>query len=644
MYNIDTLRTNTMNKKKLLTLISSLLLIGGTISFTNIFSKQEAKGVKADYSHTTLSGLYKKVEDASEVTPGTKVIITTTRGWVFEGIGGNPAYAHASGGSVTMFGDYDSSTDYCGQDETRFLMLNNKAAIELTVEQGASGYSSSYLSFKADFYIGGTKYSDYLGENDEEQDPGRNDYKSIGWFMDGFGCRPTKDGKSTWELEYDTSIKCMKMRKVYYDDDTSFLCYEHSGARNRFNFGGINRVNINLYIKVEDENFTRSLTPNPISDPDKTVYAKGETMDFEGLEVGFIVNGVEYVLKYDWRTSCFFSTPPVVTNNTNVVVQAFGFNYIIGITITSNASNNRYNLQSSLPPDVRGTYLLSTENSRVFNASQSTGTTNNYTSLDNSIFVDGYITADDEKLDASVVRIVRTNIGGTWYYHAMNYLGKYISIGSEKPHDERDEYYVDYSDDATTSNAVTITNDSLKIGDYYLTEEEGSMRLICFTKSYVAMHFFKLDTTASAVSSQVSDFVQFFIDRTHICQDLDGGDFEKITDELWNDIKTEFNKLGCDAQGLFASATYTHNGEEEYSKANVADRYDYIVSKYDKEDFMLRKLSNTYVNSFSNNSLSPLLTVDNSGTTIILVVITISASTFAAVLFIRNKKRKQINN
>ena len=629
-----------MAKKKTISLISSILLLGGLFSFATISNKEQVQVVKADYATTRLTGLFEKITDPSQIEKGkTQVVIVTSRGWVFNGIGGNPAYAHAEGGGVTMFGNYNTATGEV-EDDSRFLYLNNKAAQILTAVDGSSSYDSSYFSFTSDFYIGGIKYNHYLGENDEENDPGRNDYKSIGWFMDGFGIRPTKDGKSTWELQYDSDLGYMKMRKVIYDDTTSFLCYNHSGARNRFNFGGIDRVNINLYRPVET--FERTLLPNPVSEPDRQTYSKGETLEYEGLQVGVKVNGNDYVIKYDWKTCGFFSTPPVLTTvgeNIPVTIQAFGFNYILAITVTTNASGNRYYLTNIVPADRRGTYLISTENSRVLDASRSAGSTMNYKSMDSEIFNNGYIDANSEDLDESIFKIVRTNISGSWYYHAVNYLGQYLTVG-EKFDETYDECYLDYSDEATVNNAVTMSNNSLVINGYYLSESYAKQKLICLTKEYSPMHLFKLSSSTSSVSSQVSDYISFFINRTEeVCKVEDGGDFEKITDDLWNELKVEFNKLGCDAQGLFASATYTHNAEEKYTKANIADRYDYIVSKYDKEDFMLRKLSNTYESHFSNSSISMLFEGDNSIASILLIAITTSVSSLALVLLIRKKRR-----
>jgi len=641
-----------MKLKKLILSMSLLPLLGGFFVYASSKSRVSEKVDAAD--RPTYSGLYERIEDASEVKPGTSVILATTGGYVFDGIGGNPAYAHASPGSVTMFGSYDDSLEDYEQDNTKFLYLHNKAAVVLNVEQGASGYDSSYVSFKGNFIMNGDSYNHYFGENDEESYYGRHDYDSIERFLDGFGIRPTKDGKSTWELTYVTAEKKMLMRKVSVEDDTSFLCYSYNyhGAREHFNFGPRDASHLNLYRKVEDSNIKRAneYTPSVETDPTKLTYVKGDRIEYDGLSVKFkIYNTIketysdDYTLKYDGNTSIFFSTPITVYENTDVYVKIFNLiQYVFQIEISDDASHYRYMKQNSLSPDYRGTYLLSTENSRVLDASRSTGSTTNYSSLDSTIFENGYIEVNTVKLDESIIRIVRTEIGGSWYYHAMNYRGEYLCIGSTKPSESYDEYYLDYTDSATAQNAVTLTTTSFKIGDYYLADGESHTKLICFTKNqFFPMTLFKLSSSTDSVESQVDDFIDFFISETRVCQKADEEHEEKITDEFWENIETEFNKLSCDAQGIFASATYTHNTESEKTVANVADRYDYIVSKYDKADFMLRKLAGTYESNALSNKANTPTTFNNENTiTMIVIVSALSVTSISLLLVIHKKKHR----
>ena len=143
--------------KKLSSIIlASLLLVSSAAAAAILNTSKEPKEVKADSNPPRYTGLFERIEDASEVTPGTQVIIANSRGWVFDGIGGNPAYAQATGSGVTTFPAWDTSKSEYEQDNLKFIYLNNKDAVLLTVEQGASSYLQDHphcVSFKSTFYV-----------------------------------------------------------------------------------------------------------------------------------------------------------------------------------------------------------------------------------------------------------------------------------------------------------------------------------------------------------------------------------------------------------------------------------------------------------------------------------------------------------
>ena len=143
----------------------------------------------------------------------------------------------------------------------------------------------------------------------------------------------------------------------------------------------------------------------------------------------------------------------------------------------------------------------------------------------------------------------------------------------------------------------------------------------------------------SSVTSEVNGFISYFEQQTEVCSADQMEHKDKISDELWNNIKNEFLKLSCDAQGIFASTTYTHGTEELHTKENVVDRYDYILDKYNKEDFMLRKLANTYSSNYSNNAVT-IFGVEDS-TSILVIVVAISCVTATMALLILKKKKNR---
>ena len=610
-------------------------------------SNKNVEETKADYVRPTYSGLYERIEDEKDVKPGMQVLLATTGGWVFDGVGGNPAYAHCSTSNSISFESYDDSEVW--QDDTKFIYLFNKEAVILNVEQGAEGYDSSFVSFKAEFIIGGSrKYNHYFGENDEEDYDRRNDYDTIPWFHDHFGIRPFKDGKSTWELTYDSANKKMLMRKVNKTDDTSFLHYDYNGARNHFNFSDAYHANVNLYRKVDESELYDKIPAAPIVDPTKLTYHLGEIVDFSGMVAPFrIKRGEEefddYQIKYSDATARLFSNPPTIyTTNTEISVSLFGRVHVhYQITVeTSTGSNNLYNRVNSLPVDLRGTYLLSDYRGRILDA-------RSYSKSDSTAFNDGYLNATTEKLDASIIRIVRTKIDDTYYYHAQNVEGKYIDVDLSSPEQMEGRYGIKQVDTATVSNAITVTADTFRIGEYYLTDP-GTLPYFCFTNSeqdigYEEIHsyLFKLDNSTTFVNKQVSEYIANFLKQTEVCGDADETEnpFDKISDELWANLATEFNNLGVDAQGIFANTTYTHGTAEPETKENIVDRYDYILAKYNKEDFMLRKLANTYANNYSNNAV--IINMDNNSSIILVVVLSLVSLTAIGGLIVIKKRKHQ---
>ena len=648
--------------KKLVSVLSiSLLTLSGAFAVGLANNSNKVQETNAEVRSNTLSGLYERIEDETEVIPGTKVILATDSGYVFDGIGGNPAYAHADPGGVTQIADYslndyydDWRNKYCPDDTTKFLWIDEgKHVVELTVESGSNSYTSSHplVSFKGAFNICGTTYNHYLGENDEENQ--RDDYNGVAWFLDGFGCRKEKDGKSTWELIYDASAKHMLIRKVLYDDLTSFIVYNYNGARHHFCFGSAENVSVNLYRKVENSNIVKPTGEGgPIQLPAKTEYRYGDRVDYNRMFVQFRINRAndnhdDHLIPYDSNTSSLFSEPGIISSgNANVSVRLFNLiQYIYPITIVSTGSNNIFTLVNSMSPDLRGTYLLVMSNDRLVDASRSTESMSNYYDYDYYNKSGDSIIASDvdeyrlgKNVDNSVIKIVRTKIGNDYYYHAKNVSGQYLCLGNQV--DDKNEYYIAYTDTATTSNSVSMTNSYLSINGYRITNSERS-KLVSFTQYEDSSSFYKLSESTTSITEEISSYVQFFINKTAVCSNPDEDEgFDKISNELWNELQTEFEKLSPDAQGIFANTSYTHNAESTETKENVVDRYDYILAKYNKADFMLRKLANTYIDNYSSNrQLSTISSQHNS--TLVIILVTISTISSLSLVILLKKKKHQ---
>ena len=644
-----------MNMKKSLLILSSVLILGGLLSFG--LNKQEVKEAKAiDYE--TYSGLYERIEDPSLVTPGTQVVLATLGGYVFEGIGGNPGYAHASPSNATMFENNDLSGDYF-QDKTKFLYLKNKVVAVLDVY---AGYQEGTVAFKSNFIVDGSyQYNHYLAANSENYNyGGMKDYDSMAWFLDSFGMSKNLNANSSWRLQYDSENKKMLIRNCSSNDETTYIRYNYNGARHHFVFDTAYYSNVNLYRPVDPSKIERQISTETTRTPTTTTYRKGDLVSFDGLVVTFGIRRDEetldlYNLAYKDYTTGLFSSPVTIYSDSTQYIEVRIFEavhtllYIYQVTIINEASRNVFNKIDTIPSDLRGTYLLANSQARVFDPSRSDGSISNYFNNFNEDEINdfnnnGVITINEEELDSCVIRIVRTKIDDSYYYHALDVNSRYLCLGSQV--DTLDEYHLSQTDTASVSNAITLEKIGsyifLKMGEYYYCNSSKN-RLISFNKApnYDSGLLFKLSTSTTSVTNQVNSFITYFENQTKVCEEETYSTLPKISDELWDTIKTEFNNLGVDAQGIFASTTYVHGESTLATKENVADRYDYIVSKYSKEDFMLRKNANTYVSSFSSNSSMPssLSEIDNSSVAIIIIAVAIGVSSLTLLLFIRKKKR-----
>ena len=487
--------------KKFGLFIGAVLLAASACGFMLFSSQKEnVEEVKAEYGHyeyETYSGLYERIEDPSLVAPGTKVVLATLGGYVFEGIGGNPGYAHSSPSNAMMFEDYAHP-----DDDTKFLYIKNKVVAVLNVEEG---YQAGTVSFTSDFIVDSSyKYKhQYLAANSENYyDGGLEEYDSIAWFLDSFGMSSKHNAKSSWTLQYDSDANKMLIRNCSSNDATTYIRYDYNGARHHFKFDTAYNSNVNLYRLVDTAKLDRAdpFSPAPTHTPTKTTYHKGDVVSFDGLIVSFGItrgdNSVDtYQLEYNYRTASLFSSPATLYdyNITYAEVRIFeGFRsilYTFQITVENSASFNVFNKITSIPSDLRGTYLLTDNRPRIYNLSVIEGSTMNYYSVTSdqgaTDFANGVINANDVDIDQCAVQIVRTQIGDSYYYHALDNSGRYLCMGSQVG--SYDEYYVSQTTTASVSNAITFVSSGnciyLKMGNYYLEESFNYDKLVSFNNS-----------------------------------------------------------------------------------------------------------------------------------------------------------------
>lgn len=176
---------------------------------------------------------------------------------------------------------------------------------------------------------------------------------------------------------------------------------------------------------------------------------------------------------------------------------------------------------------------------------------------------------------------------------------------------------------------------------YFVYNENEDRFMFTDASGHHDVSLFKLATT-SAVTQELDSYRQEFALQTAVC-DSTGVD-KNITADIWNGLSDSFNALSYDAQGYLANLTYEHGKETKDSLKDIVDRYDYIISKYPEfEDFMSRKVANTYEDHYPSNGNSVEMTSSNKVNGIVVGVIALSASSLIALAVFLNLKKKKEN-
>ena len=268
------------------------------------------------------------------------------------------------------------------------------------------------------------------------------------------------------------------------------------------------------------------------------------------------------------------------------------------------------------------------------------------------------ITLEDSWHEQLAVKVVRKDFMGQSRYYLELFVNNYL--------------YFDYSrlndGDGGSNDFDILTTDSCDYNWLVLNEGGWDFKVhytyngyygdtmvrnfVYFTKdydnkfglngsiAYGKVSFFKYDYN-DIIEDDVQNFIDAFLDATSNCDNT--GETNNLTEEDWLLAKRAFEALGPDAQGYLANMTYNHNQEASGSAANIVDRYDYIIAKYDFEDFMLRKLVNTYVNHYSSNSqvFNSLISNDNDSFMVLTVIVGVVSSFVGLLFYFQYKKKHQ---
>ena len=244
-----------------------------------------------------------------------------------------------------------------------------------------------------------------------------------------------------------------------------------------------------------------------------------------------------------------------------------------------------------------------------------------------------------------VIQIERHIIDNQSIYVGKAPNGKYFKY--------RDYHtFLEYSDTVTMANALTIfenaDNKGITIAFFrnpnvyfqFADTGDGKFAFQRDDLTHENARLFKIGSTAES-NADISSFKNTFFDLTSVCDET--GKTNKITNEIWTSLSNAFASLGADAQGYFANLTYTHGDTTPGSDEDLVDRYDYIVDKYNKDDFMLRKLAGTYESNFSNNKANTQVAFNNTNSANMIIVIAIISVTSLSLVLLICKKRSKVS-
>lgn len=604
-----------MKKKSLLTMISSLTLctLFASLMSISFFNHHEAKESKAVSSANP--GVFKMITDLSEIGEEDEVIIAA------DTIDGRNAISNydesASGLNYHTIG-YDVSY----YDDEGYLVAKETQSEIFQVykdEDGAMAFlgttqeEGNLLKFKY-FALYGDNGNIYAASMDQKGD-------DCSWIFIARG-----DGKF---LIQNKQRKYMYL--TYSNYDPVFKCNNQDNA-----------IDFKIYKKIRCEDVTVKTQPRHLT------YYKGEEKDLKGLVLEYsLKNGESFSVNYEDATQIIgiaWAHDDEICCYANDGTIGGGYtNFYISITSIDNPNYVYNKVDSTSYGDFRGSYLF------VYDKGDGTG-----------YVFDNTLTNLNQRQNYYTVNISNNQISGLNSYYEQHLMGVrrytpistdryYISMGYSSSYVAGDSY-----DDIKTTmypdqinrvklfdNNRTVTLSRNLDPAYFVYNENEDRFMFTNASGHHDVSLFKLATT-SAVMQELDSYRQEFASQTAVC-DSTGVD-KNITADIWNGLSDSFNALSYDAQGYLANLTYEHGEETKDSLKDIVDRYDYIISKYPEfEDFMSRKVANTYEDHYPSNGNSVEMTSSNKATGIVVGVIALSASSLIALVVFLNIKKKKEN-
>lgn len=636
---------------KIITTVMAATLLSSPLLDTNNSSK-------ITRSSSSDQNLFVRIDDISELNAGDKVIISNQYGNILDHFGGNPIYLVSRNyGGASGLGD-------------KYLIADSLSNYQILNVDKVGDYFTFQFTYTYSYYwdkvVCGGKYFCYRQSDGYwDSNNGKVDLYGDLYFTDN-----KNSEYAQWKFSPNANGNGFFNMMRSGENDGTFITYQSGTTRDRFWYGGSgSNYGVRIYKYVNLDDYQAVFNNNDISDPNRTTFYQGESIDLTGLEFNLYLLDKNYVIdgttdlasaalytlhsKYENEKGYYSSVTTEGSGETaRGIFTYLGLTYRVFIQIIQESSGSyQYQLIDYSMSDYRGTYYFGSilnwhpydeygeEDESRYSVSILKGTESDIGGTVSDLSMDistEIIDVPESGASPNVVRskfevkrVVVNGVSNTYLYNPV--YNRYLS------YDNSGELCYAEENDLTSKEVFSVSNNKPVLnGNMFIIFNGSSFNVSSNDSNAITM--FKLMPKASFYS-ELDGFVTTFFEKI---QCISEGSVNFTTSD-WTDTKTAFDVLSVDVQGYLANLIYVHNGEEPGSAGDMVDRYDYILSKYPDTyvDYMNRKEAaySNYYSNYSNNVFSSPLSKDNN--IFIIVVITICLLTFVpVVLFVKKKKVK----
>lgn len=624
-------------KKALFSLLTASLALGTSLALS---SNKSVKTTKAAISDGVLCA---KITDISQLTNGCTVYIGSY-GRLMGDLCGNPVYIEA----YSVPGESNDGSKL-------YFSYSQNTVIPMVVEIG----SGTYTDLEDVEHTVTTYRFKSVKESQYEEDylyPTRNKYLSYGhdykedghdtWAHGDVSFRKANNEYSNWRVSIDSNGDAhLQYLTEKYDTE---IRYFTQSARKHFGYYN-SWSSIQIYRVVN----TGSASVVETQSQDQQTVLDGDILDLSGLELKISDGDFVFYSTYDNEPHFYTINYAVYHEGMQGVVyyDYCGINYRALVDIIPETAEVTYYDKLSGPRgDYRGTYVLGSAVSWwSINCTYIAGT-----SIENVHDMSDYeyyqtIKPFDVDYSEQTVNTGDACVGANEYTIRRKTVGNfsYMFLCAN------DGVNVLYNDNGlpgltnslSATAAITIDQEMNVCIDGQKLVFNANRTMFVFTSNPDSDCFkVSLFKKVKNASDEAASFVTSFGNLTHNACTLDGTSAPNMSAQDWGAQASAFEALTADAQGYLANLTYYHNGETLGSAADIVDRYDYIVSKYNQyDDFMHRGDAGTLLD-FHYVAPSERLNIFNKSidntSVVVIIAVTISITLIASLVIIKKKKKQ----